>query len=68
MKIKQISITPIQLILLSPYLFSLILSNNIYSQKISFKVIPIAMFEMGEIKGDVAREAQLWYERDSLFL
>lgn len=43
-------------------------SNSIHAQKISFKVITIAMFETGDMKRDEAGEAQLWYERDSLFL
>jgi purine nucleoside permease len=54
--------------LLITLIFFMLLSNNIYSQKHSFKVITIAMFETGEMTGDEAGEAQLWYERDSLFL
>ena len=54
--------------LLITLMFFILLSDNICSQKHSFKVITIAMFEMGEITGDEAGEAQLWYERDSLFL
>ena len=54
--------------LLIALMFFMLLSNNIYSQKHSFKVITIAMFETGEMTGDEAGEAQLWYERDSLFL
>lgn len=46
----------------------ILLSNILQAQKVSFKVITIAMFEIGELKGDVAGEAQLWYERDSLSL
>ncbi len=45
--------------------FSL-LATNVYPQKLSFKVITITMFEIGEIYGDEPGEAQLWYERDSL--
>jgi purine nucleoside permease len=49
-------------------MFFMLLSNSLHAQKISFKVITIAMFETGDMKGDEAGEAQLWYERDSMFL
>jgi len=48
-------------------MFTLFCSNGIFSQAIPMKVIIIVMYESGEITGDNAGEAQLWYERDSLF-
>lgn len=68
MKNKKTSSNPIRIVLFLFCLFFMFLSTNSYSQKSPFKVITVAMFEMGEMKGDGAGEAQLWYERDSLFL
>ncbi len=66
MKNKTPSGNLILLVIISLYFISL--SDKIYSQKTSLKVITITMMEMGDIKGDAAGEAQLWYERDKLFL
>jgi len=45
----------------------ILISFSVFSQRKQFKVITIAAFETGEIQGDLAGEAQLWYERDSLY-
>jgi purine nucleoside permease len=55
-------------IILSLYAYLMLSLNSIHGQKMSLKVITIAMYEEGEMKGDEAGEAQLWYERDSMFL
>ena len=47
-------------------MFTLLCSNGIFSQTIPMKAIVIVMYESGNITGDKAGEAQLWYERDSL--
>jgi len=47
--------------------FFILISYSAFAQKKELKVITIAAFETGEIQGDFAGEAQLWYERDSLF-
>ena len=65
MKNKETSSRGFQIIIMCVFL--LLLANNIYSQKKSFKVITIAMMEMGNVKGDGIGKAQLWYERDSLY-
>ena len=66
MKSKTTRGNPALLVII--FLLLMLFANNIYSQTTRLKVITIAMMEMGEVKGDAAGEAQLWYERDSLFL
>lgn len=69
MKVNKASKIAIKLtIFISIGVFALLYLNRAFSQKIPFKVIIVAMYESGDITGDGAGEAQLWYERDSLFL
>lgn len=69
MKVHRASTNVLKLaIFISFGMFTLLFPNRAFSEKMPFKVITIVMYESGDITGDEAGEAQLWYERDSLFL